>query len=215
MALASLADVKRVLRIPAASVDTERDDRIRAALAAVESWADTRLWHISAEGEQLEVFWDIPEDATLHLAAPDVTVLKLKVYEYPSSAGVPLSPVELGMGHGYDLSDDGRVFLRPTLTVSPFEGASAQRRLRVYARVEVYYEGTGVIPRAVTEGIAFLAAGHYADGPRALKGLTSEKIGDYSYNLGALKSDSGEPSFVDRALFFLGPYMRKQRVAVI
>jgi hypothetical protein len=212
--LASLADVKSVLNIP--DSDTSRDARLRQCLAAVQSWVEPRLTKLTAAGQQCATYWDVPEDATLHLPANDVTVLKVRVFEYPSSYGVPLSPVELGLGHGYDLTDDGALFLRPTLSVSPFEGATAQRRLRQYVRVEVHYLGTGVVPRAVTEGIAFLTAGYFMDGPRALKGITSERIGDYSYTLGgSVDEKTGLPSFVARAAWLLEDFMRKNRVQVI
>lgn len=214
MALASLEDVKRIMRIGSADVDAERDARLRAALAAVESWAETSLWYISKSGPWVEVYWDVPEDHTLYLPADDVVVTKVRVFEYPSAYGVPLSPVELGLGHGYDVTDDGKLILRPSLFVSPFEGASATRRMRQYARVEVHYEGTGVIPRAVSEGIAFLAAGYYEYGPLALKNMKSEKIGDYAYTLGGLNPEEELP-YVRQANFFLKRYMRRQRVQVV
>lgn len=216
MAFASINDVKRILRIDPEIVDIERDKRLRQAIRAVESTMLPRLKKLDLPGDQMETFFDIPEDHTLRLPADDVTVTKVKVYEYPSSYGIPLSPIELGLGHGFDLTDDGAVILRPTLSFSPFEGATAQRRLRAYARVEVHYISTGVIPSAVTEGIAFLAAGWYQDGPRALSGLTDEKIGDYSYHLGgAVDEQTGMPNFIARAMWMLDPYMRKSRVQVI
>lgn len=213
--LASLVDVKRILRIPATDVDTDRDAQLQGALDAVEAWASKRLAGISKEGAGIEVYWDVGEDATLRLPASDVTITTLKVYEYPSSNGVPLSPIQLGLGHGYEVTDGGDLILRPMLFVSPFEGATAWRRLRHYDRVEVHYIGTGVIPRAVTEGIAFLAAGYWKDGPRALLGLTSEKIGDYSYTLGNTGGATGQPEYVAQALFFLNDYFRKARVSVV
>lgn len=201
------------MRIDAA--ETSQDDAIRVALEAVESWAESRFAHLTKEGSNVETYFDIPEDATLPLPSDDLTVTKVKVYEYPSSNGTPLSPIQLGLGHGYDMTDNGRLILRPTLVVSPFEGAVASRNIRVYSRVEVFYIGTGVIPKALTEGIAFLAAGHYTDGPRALRGLQSERIGDYSYTLNPGSDEEGQPSFVARAAWFLTPFMRKQRVRVV
>src|SRR5581483_6350629 len=212
--LASVDDVKRIRRIEA-STDLTIEARLRAAREAVESMMMQRLWNMTGSGAQLEVFWDVPEDATLRMPAPDVTVTAVKAFEYPSSAGVPLSPIELGLGHGYDLTDNGDLILRPTLFVSPFEGASAQRRLRQYARVEVHYMGTGVVPEAVQEGIAFLAAGWYQDGPRALSGLTDEKIGDYSYTINPTPDEDGMPSFYARGMMMLAPFLRRSRVAVI
>lgn len=213
MAYASVADVKRILRIEATDDDAV-DARLRAALSAVEAWASHRLVRLSQAGDQVWVKFDVREDATLHLPADDLTVTKVKVFEYPSLSGVPLSPVELGLGRGFDLTDDGRLILRPTLGISPFEGATAQRALRTYSRVEVFYIGTGIVPADVTEGIAFLTAGYYTDGPKILSGITSEKIGDYSYTRAGNNPDSN-PSYLDQALFFLTDYFRKGRVSVV
>lgn len=211
---ATLSDVKRVLNISEESVDDERDAKIRASLLAMESWVAGKLDGLSDKGDQVAAFFDIAEDATIHMPASDITVTKVKVFEYPSAAGIALSAVELGFGHGYDLTDDGDVLLRPTLGVSPFEGAAASRVLRYYSRVEVFYEGTGVIPQHVTEGVAFLAAGYFEDAPRTLAGLRSEKIGDYSYTRDTA-DESGEKSYVAQGLWFLKPSMRQARLSVI
>jgi len=212
--LASVADVRRILQIPSDNVNEERDARLRAALDAVESHFRSKLKGISQPGPQMETFFDVYEDATLRMPAVDVTVTKVNVYEYPSSIGIPLSPIELGLGHGYDLTDDGCVILRPTLAFSPFEGATAQRRMRAYSRVEVHYIGTGIIPKDITEGIAYIAAGWYTDGPRALTGLTAEKIGDYSYTIGGGMTPDGIPSFWDRGMLILKEFLNKDRVMV-
>lgn len=215
MAYASLDDLKRVLRIPSDSVNEDRDAQLRGALDAVNSWAEDALT-ISKDGPGFEMYFDVSEDASLKLPAADVVVTTVKVFEYPSSFGVPLSPIELGLGHGYDLTSTGLLILRPSLFVSPFEGASAERRLRQYSRVEINYIGTGVVPRRVAEGVAFLAAGWWQDGPRVLQGLTSEKIGDYAYTIGgANDSNAQDPGFVQRAKFMLGRDFKRQRVTVM
>lgn len=208
-------DVKRILRITTA--DTDRDAQLQKALDVMTAWAVKRMSkNLGKSGSLLEVYFDIAEDATLRLPADDAVVTVVKVFEYPSSAGVPLSPIELGLGHGYDQDDRGNLMLRPMLFVSPFQGASATRRLRTYSRVEVHWIGSGVIPVDVTEGVAFLAAGYWKDAPRALQGLTSERIGDYSYTLGNTGGAGGAPEYVGQGLFFLASYMRtRSRVAVV
>lgn len=216
-ALSSLSDVKRVLRVAAS--DTSRDARLLSALAAVEDVIKHRL-DLPLSGSNVETYWDTPEDATLHLPAADVTVTRVDVFEYSGSSGLPLSPVELGHGEGYDVTDDGRLYLRPVLGVEPFEGAVGSRPLKVYARIDVHYEGTGVVPRGVTEGVALLAAGYDNDSERLLSSLKSEKIGDYSYEYLDPVGDSSNradtvSAYVAKALWFMGPYLRKQRVMVI
>lgn len=213
--LASLNDVKRALHIPLDDVNDDRDAELRVALDAVEGIFKERLEKLTQSGPQMLTFFDVPEDHALRLPSNDVTVTLLRVYEYPSSYGIPLSPIELGLGHGYDLTDDGQVILRPTLAFSPFEGATAQRRLRYYSRVEVHYIGTGEVPAAVTKGIAYLAAGWHTDELRSMQGLSMEKIGDYQYQLGGVTTPDGTPSFWDRGMLMLKPYLNTQRVEAI
>jgi hypothetical protein len=215
-ALASVDDVNRVLGYTTGD-NPERDSKVRAELDAVESWADGALWKISAEGPNVEVYFDVPEDSTLFLPANDITVTKVKIIPYAAgddSFFYIFVNSEAGNLNGYDVTDDGRLILRPLRTVTPFEGVRADRLLRTYARVEVHYIGTGVVPRGVTEGIAFLAAGYHTFGPKVLDGMKSEKIGDYSYTLAGTGSGEALP-YMTQAHFFLHRFMRKQRVRVI
>lgn len=215
MALASLADVNRILGYTTGD-NTERDAKIRSNLAAVESWAEGALWKISAEGPNVEVYFDVFEDATLHLPAEDLTVTKVKIIPYIGNDSFYYIYVNSGSstGAGYELDDQGRLMLRPMKTFEPFEGAHASRLLRTYDRVEVHYIGTGVVPKSVTEGIAFLTAGYTKYGPQALANVKSEKIGDYSYTLGGSDPTEQLP-YVTQANFFLRRFMRTQRVRVM
>jgi hypothetical protein len=215
-ALASLDDVNRILG-RTTGADETADAKTRAALDAVNSWAESALWKISAEGPNVEVYFDQPEDGTLYLPAPDVTVTKVKIFPYGSgndSFFFLYTNSMSGTGQGYDIDDQGRLILRPMRTFAPFEGARAERFLRTYSRVEVHYIGTGVIPKGVTEGIAFLAAGYIEYGPKVLSGMKSERIGDYSYTLQGQGTDEELP-YMRQARMFLGRYLRKQRVRVI
>lgn len=212
--LADVADVKRILRFT--DTDTDRDAQLQASLDVMQVVARRMLpKNLGRSGSLMEVWFDVPEDSTLRLPDSSAVVTMVKVFEYPSAYGVPLSPISLGLGHGYDQDDQGNLMLRPTLFVSPFEGASAVRRLRSYSRVEVNYIGDGAIPKDVTEGVAWMAAGYWKDGPRALQGLTSEKIGDYSYTLDNTGGTSSMPEWYTQAMFFLADYMkRRSRVTV-
>lgn len=215
-ALASIEDVNRILGYTTGD-DATRDAKIRAALEAIESWADGALWKISAEGHNVEVYFDVKEDATLYLPANDITVTKVKIVPFAAdddSFYFLYISSSSSTGQGYDLTDDGKLILRPMQTTSPMEGVRAGRYLRTYARVEVHYVGTGVVPRAVTEGVAFLAAGYYKHGPQALENVKSERIGDYSYTLGGGPNGEELP-YEAQANLFLRRYMKKQRVRVI
>lgn len=213
--LASIDDVNRILGFTTGDNPT-RDSKLRADLEAVESWADGALRKISAEGAQVETYFDVPEDSTILLPSNDITVTKVKIIPYAAgddSFYYVYVNSEAGNLNGYDVTDDGRLILRPLRTVAPFEGVRADRFIRTYSRVEVHYIGSGVIPKAVTEGIAFLTAGYYKYGPKVLEGLKGERIGDYSYSLAQV--DGEEPPYMVQARMFLGRFMTKQRVRVM
>lgn len=216
MPFASVADVKRILNLT--DEDAARDARLRAALSAVESWAEQQQWNISDSGAQVESFFDVAEDATLYIPK-DAIVTKVRVFS-GSSPETARDLVLSTLSPGYELADGGKVILRPSLWVQPFEGAWASRFMRYHARVDVYYVGAGVVPKALTEGIAWLAAGYHTEGPTILLGIVSEKIGDYSYTLrsgssgGEAGKSSSDPAFVRNAQFWLHPFMRTSRVSV-
>ena len=216
MALASLEDVKRVMRIASTDVDEERDSQPRAALDAVTDWIEPLLTGLTKEGPQVTVFWDVFEDATLHMPNNDCTVTAVRVYDTPSTfEDVPPSN-ELRLGSGYDLDDQGRIMLRPSLTYAPFEGALASRTLRLYSRVEVHYISTGVVPKHITEGVALLTAGYYSESPAILQSIQHEKIGDYEYwtSAGSSGGSVGEAAYAQRAMKFLNSRVKRHRVAV-
>lgn len=209
---AELDDVKRILGI--AESDTSQDAKIQAALLAVESWAQPLLGTLTLTGEQSQMYYDVREDATLYLPQPSAVVTAVRIHGSGDWWPGVDWPLDLGYGRNYDVTDDGALILRPYTTWQPFEGAWAGRQIRTFERVEVFYTASGAVPAAVTEGIAFLAAGYVTDGPRALRGLTSERIGDYSYTLGEATGSSGEGGYVGRALWFLQNYLPRARVQV-
>lgn len=220
MALAALSDVKRVMRIPASDVDEQRDSELRASLDAVTDWIEPLLTGLTKEGPQVQVFWDVFEDATLHMPNNDCLVTRVRAYGTPSTFEDNPPQDELRLGSGYDLDNEGRVMLRANLSYEPFEGALASRTLRTYSRVEVHYISTGVVPKHITEGIALLAAGYWTEGPALLQSIQHEKIGDYEYWTAAGSSGSsgggaaGEAAYAQRAMKFLNSRIKRHRVAV-
>lgn len=211
--LASIDDVNSILGYTTGD-DTARDAKVRRELRAVESWAEGALWKISVEGENVESYFDVKEDATLFLPAHDLTITKVKIVPYAAgddSFYFVYVNSEAGNLGGYELDDQGRLMLRPSRVVTPFEGARADRIMTTYSRVDVHYIGTGVVPSAVTEGIAYLTAGYHSYGPKALEAVKSERIGDYSYTLGGIGPGESLP-YMEQAMFFLKPFMRTQRV---
>ncbi len=219
MAFASVDDVNRVLGYTTGD-DTVRDAQLRAKLSAVESWAEKQGWALSERGAQVASFYDVVEDATLHLPVSDATVTKVTVYSSPFIESA--RDLVLGTASpGYELLDDGVVALRPSFWVEPFEGALAARFIRTHSRVDIHYIGTGIVPPAVTEGIAWLTAAYHVQGGAGsalLNGITSEKIGDYSYTRGSTSSSSSksssDPDYLGEAMWWLRPFMRTSHVAV-
>lgn len=212
MAFANLADVKIALRIKSSDQDTDRDAQLQASLDAVDAWA--RKWFPLADvsGAKTVKFFDIYENATLRLPTRDCTVTAVRVFPYPSS-GFDFGVLNLTEGNGWEVDDRANLILRPVMSFQPFEGALATRTLRSYGRVEVDVTLTGTVPADLKEGIAFLAAGYWKNGPAILADLMMERIGDYEYRKHP-KTD-GEPDYVGQAMFFLKPYLSdRARVSV-
>lgn len=213
MALATLADVKRVLRIPSTDVsDTERDTQLTEALAMAESWYDSHGgMAFDVSGAQTETYFNVAENGSLPLPVFNVPVTEVKVFPSTGSTGTVLPAT------GYDVLFDS-VRLRPDLSFTPFENATARRTPGEYNKVTVVWTGPNSVPKDVRDGIAYLAAGVWKSGPRLLAGLTSEKIGDYSYDVNPDASgiEHGQViDFVGLSLMFLRTHMQyRRRVSV-
>jgi hypothetical protein len=219
MAFASVDDVNRVLGFTTGD-DPARDAQLRAKLSAVESWAVQQGWALSQRGAQVESYYDVVEDATLHLPVQDCVITKVTVFSSPFVESA--RDLILGTASpGYEILDEGTIALRPSLWIEPFDGAWASRFIRTHSRVDIHYIGTGIVPPAVTEGIAWLTAAYHVQGGAGsalLQGITSEKIGDYSYTLGSKtssgSSSSAGPNYAQEAMFWLKPFMRTSHVMV-
>ncbi len=213
---ASLDDVNRILTFTTGD-DPARDAQLQAALEAVESAMTSRLRSFTT-GDAVAIHHDIPAGSTIGLPGPEVTVTAVRV--------------QGSFTEDYDVSGSA-VILRPqTLWPNEFAGwqgdtwdgprldaAFDQPMLgypeRVYRTVEIFYTGTSVIPKAVTEGIAFATAGYWKHGPAILGGLYSEKIGDYQYTRSAPRAQPGQaPEYIETAMFFLKDYFKGARVSV-
>lgn len=209
---ASVDDVNRILGFTTGD-DEARDAKLRAALEAVESVMEGKLRPFTT-GNAVAVHRDIPAGSSIGLPGPEVTVTAVRidgsfVEDYDVTDGsVILRALWLWpySADGWSARGDG-----PPIYGAPLMGTPE----RVYRTVEIFYTGTSVIPKAVTEGIAFLAAGYHAHGPAILGGLYSEKIGDYSYTRSAPRAQPGQaPEYVETAMFFLKDFFKGARVSV-
>lgn len=206
MALATVADVKRVLRL---ADDAEpRDTQLAEALAAIEAWAEPRLQNFDS-GASTESFYDIAEDATLAIP-PGVTVSQVSV-----GMTVDEELVLDDIDWEYD-SAAGRLMLRPNMHVVPFENVDATRFRRDWQHVRIDYTNSAGVPANVRDAIALLAAGYWRTGPQILADLNAEKIGDYSYSVsGGGVDDQSTPRFIRRALWLLGRHLKRHKVMAI
>ncbi len=213
---ASLDDVNRILGFTTGD-NPERDAKLKAELEAVESVLATKLVSFT-NGDAVSIHYDIPAGSTIGLPGPGVTVTAVRVqgsftedYDVTDSA-VILRPVTLWpnefAGWTSDSWDGPRVD-------SAFDMPMLGWPERIYRTVEIFYTGTAVVPKAVTEGTAFLTAGYHMSGPIALGGFFQEKIGDYSYTRHSPRDVPGAaPQYVETAYMFLKPFFKGARVSV-
>lgn len=209
MALASVNDVQRVLRL--ANLSPTQEVQLAEALEAAESWFFARAKKaFDAQGLQTYVAYDVSENGRIELPVHEAQVLAVYVGDWPTTY--------------YDVIDGNTVRLRTSLVVSPFYNAMARRFQGTHRAVRVDYVPVGGIPHAVRDGIARLAGWLWITGPRPPLGeegttptLQSENLGGYSYTLAKSEgsSDGGdsEQGFVD-AQRLLRPFMRRARVSV-
>lgn len=211
---ASVDDVNRILGFTTGD-DEARDAKVSAALEAVESVMEGKLRPFTT-GNAVAVYNDIPAGSSVGLPGPEVTVTAVRVdgtfiedYDVTGGAVILRSSLLWPYNVGYD--PWGGSYDGPWYYGEPMMG----RTERVYRTVEIFYTGTSVIPKAVTEGIAFLAAGYHASGPSILGGLYSERIGDYQYTRSAPRAQPGQaPEYVETAMFFLKDFFKGARVSV-
>lgn len=188
--LASLSDVRRVLRIT--SEDTERDAQLIAALDEAEDWFRTRArgrYDIAAPATAK--YHEITEHAVLHLPVVGATITAVRV----GSPGF-LRTLETTE---YIVMDDERVRLRagfywPYSGQTSLEDERARGSNTVVEVVEIDYTPLTAVSPAIRGGIARLAASLWLStggGEFGTSGITKEKIGDYSYELGIVNVGGG------------------------
>ena len=212
MALATVADVKRVMHIT--TTDQERDAQLAEALEAAESWFRKRAkQNYDQEGAMTATFWEVYEDAAFALPVDDATVTEVRIDGLIADAG--------------QYTFDGQsIRLRPYLFTEPFEGAVGRRYIGIHQKVEVdYTSASGGVPAAIRDGVARLAGWLWQTGPRQgtvsgsiIGAIKSENLGGYSYTLEAASHVTGGfmagKTGFEEAVAFLRPFMKRARVSV-
>jgi len=188
--LASISDVRRVLRIT--SVDANQDAQLTAALDTAEDWFRLRARsRYNVSGPSTAKFHEVSEHAVLHLPVKNSTVTAVRV-------GAPGFLRTLDSNE-YIVMDDERIRLRsgfywPTDGQLSVEESRASASNTVVEVVEVDYTPPATVPATVRDGIARLAASLWLStggGELGVSGITKEKIGDYSYEIGLLNVGGG------------------------
>jgi hypothetical protein len=201
VALATLTDVRRVLRIT--SDDVLRD----AALQAAEWFRARSGWQYDEDGSGTAKFYAVPSGAAMRLPLAPATVAAVRI----APAGTPDALwdeqfTELDTDH-WQLQGGRTIRLRDWRSIGMWGSTYTTYD------VEVDYTAPALMSRSVRDGVARLAAADWmgtGGGGDAVTGITSEKIGDYSYTIG---SASGASDVVDAgqlrsdALRILRPFL--------
>lgn len=180
MALAVLADVRRILKLT--EVDATKDTQLTEALDAVDSW-----FRVRQRGRFDEItpgtakYYAIRYGTVVHLPVPGSTVSAVR-------AGSAEGPSTLG-SDSYTVMDDRRVRVgrldpwpRDPREQEPVEWTGRP----YYELVEIDYVPPSTVPKGVRDGIAMLAAAQWlrtGGGGDEQDGIVSERIGDYTYTL--------------------------------
>ena len=190
MALASVADVVRVLGLPALEEGDPRTAAIEKALEAVESYIIPKLKPFTTEGSTT-IRYNVAGDELIPLPVPGSAVSEVRTFLSPGFFGQSV----LVLGTDYALTDSGiRLFGDHATT---------------YDRLEIDWTYGGGVPAAVRDGVALAAGALWRGQPAVASGLKSERIGDYSYTVSDVKT-----TFPDLARDMLKDFMKSGRVFV-
>lgn len=173
-------DVNRYL--PTAATEDALESFIAAAEEHVKNITG-RSWLVAPSADVTDTFYVVRKGAILYLTDYDapLTGLVVTVFNQGETSGsVLIADVQ------YQAMSKGRVQLyhgRNVLigvpdSIQPFSSGII---IGTLAKVTVTYTPSGTIPQTVKEVTAQLAAVMYIQGPTAISGITSERMGDYSY----------------------------------
>lgn len=210
--LCSVDDVRRVGGITA---DPPTDETLDASRASIESWfkfVSGRTY----EEDGTDVFFNGRLDDIFKLSATDAVPSEVRIWTLPE-----LDPWTFTDDTNWQVTNAGlQLFLFAPLFQAMQQGTAGWSLRDRYARVEVDWDSEAVVPEAVRDGIALLAASLYKQGKTSTsQNVKSERIGDYSYTLDAGTSTSQATVEALNPIGFslIKPFLRgsKQRVIVV
>jgi len=201
MALCDEDDIKRWLKD-----DSVEDSDLTEWLEVAEERVQDYTGRTFASGSQTEYFFNVRQGAILHLKNLNPSSLTVTLYAAAGSDGV-----EVDENSSWQLLNRGKLqlfFARYEIDSGlGGQGGTIQRRPGYYAKVKVEYTGSGTVPASVREACACIAAHMYRTCVLEVSGLTSERLGDYSYARGPEKDSVSMPAAAKR---LLGPYTKSK-----
>ena len=174
------------------------EDALATYIAAAEEHVQNitgRSWLVDPDEEVTDTFYNVREGAILYLKDYDApTALAVTVYNQGETSGSILTAdvqyqwmekgrVQLFHGHS--------ILVGAPESLQPFTSGII---IGMLSKVTVTYMPSGTIPQLVKDITAQLAAVMYTQGPAAISGIISERIGDYSYTRAATASGASTPS---------------------
>ena len=203
MSLASLSDVKRLLK----RTDSTSDADLTAALAVAEAWVKI-VYELEPDrtGSQTDVFTNVRQDQVLWLKDPNPTSVTIEAIQYSTYPGPGLFPIDI---MNFQVMPNGRVQLYYNRRVAPqgYDTAVGYSLPGIYDRIEVTYTASNSVPAPVRDAVALIAASHWAMSTSNIGNLQSETIGSYTYSRLADGSEAVVIPSMARAL--LRPYARR------
>jgi len=194
MALCDTDDIKRWLKD-----DSVDDDDLTEWLEVAEERVRDHTGYDFNSGAQEDNFYNVRQGAILHLRNLDPSSLTVTLYAAAGSDGV-----EVDENSSWQLLNRGKLQLFfARYEIDPGlggQGGTVQRRPGYYARVKVEYTGSGTVPASVREACACIAAHMYRTCVLEASGLTSERLGDYSYSRSPEKDSVSMPAAAQRLL---------------
>jgi hypothetical protein len=211
MALATVADVKRILQ-DTSIADADLEDFLDAA----ESWVRRRLRrNMDSSTQATHTEYIVRQDAEIQL--PELTATIDSVTIFPTGGvgvvGTVLDPEE------YMVMDAGRKVR--LLRGATWPDVLPDEVALWYDKVEVEYTPAADVPPAVRDATAILAAVWYVDagstgGGGSVGSIKSEHIGDYSYTLetgsssGSNAAGNGDEGIPPKVMKMLRPWVRNR-----
>lgn len=193
-ALASLADIKRVMKL--GTTDATTDAQLLEALDVANAILKPKIqtFDISAG---TGYHFHVVQGSYLPLEVNDANVSEVRAYVTPDGDPIILNASQYQIGGAPRSANTAVLLERETWGASWPHGFDdhLDQSTPAFARVEIDWTYTDGVPKPVRDAIAMTAGALWSQGPKYISGLKSETIGDYSYTFDGIgKAESLVPS---------------------